>query len=73
MYFWTANGDTTRMPFARMSSYAKTNSSVEPIPVPMDTINRRVSTSGVPAFSHTRRPGWSTSSAGTTAGAVPLV
>ena len=26
------------------------------MPVPMDTINRRVSTSGDPAFCHTRRP-----------------
>src|ERR1700739_4059410 len=55
MYFCTASGDTALKPRARMSSYAKTSSSVDPIPVPIDTINRLESTSGDPALPHTRR------------------
>ena len=56
MYICTTNGDTARSPFARMPSYAKSSSSVDPMPVPIDTISRLGSTSGAPAFFHTRRP-----------------
>ena len=55
MNFCTTSGDTARKPCSA-SSYAKSTSSMEPIPVPMDTIRRRVSTSGDPACCQARRP-----------------
>ena len=56
MYICTASGDTAAMPRSRMSSHANTNASAAPRPVPIDTARRLVSTSGLPALSHTRRP-----------------
>ncbi len=56
MYICTASGDTAAMPRSRMSSQVKTRASVAPMPVPMETARRLVSTSGPPAFCHTRLP-----------------
>lgn len=56
MYFWIAVGGTARSPLAFHRSYCKMSSSVVPSAMPMDTMSRRVSTSGLPAVSHNRRP-----------------
>src|ERR1700722_10337389 len=54
MAFCTPNGEIARVPLSRMSSLTQTNSSVEPITVPMDTISQLVSTSGEAAAGHGR-------------------